>query len=103
MCNNGAKGNLGQVADFIWLGIVATLYKCPNPGIAAINGPAASGSYFNIGEVGMRQVLGIASGSNVMSLFQGVNDKEFLDAVLVLAAFVGAGMRSGRIISASDT
>jgi hypothetical protein len=67
MCNNGAKDNLGQVADFIWLGIGATVCKCPHPGIAAANDRAPSVSYFNIGEVGMRPVLGIASGSNVVS------------------------------------
>ena len=32
-----------------------------------------------------------------------VDDKEFGHAALVLAAFVGARMLSGRIISASDT
>jgi hypothetical protein len=67
MCNNGAKDNLGQVADFIWLGIGATVRKCPHPSTAAMNDRAASGSHFNIKEIGMRPVLGIASGSNVMS------------------------------------
>jgi hypothetical protein len=67
MCNNGAKDNLGQIADFIWLSIRATVCECPHPGIAAMNDRAASGSYFNIGEAGMRPVLGIASRSNVMS------------------------------------
>jgi hypothetical protein len=67
MCNNGAKDNLGQVADFIWLGIGATVCNCPHAGTATTNDRAATGSYFNIGEVGTRPVLGIASGSNVMS------------------------------------
>jgi hypothetical protein len=42
-------------------------FECPYPGAAAMNDKAASGSYFTIGEIGMRPVLGIASGSNVMS------------------------------------
>jgi len=44
-----------------------TVCKCPHPGTAAMNDRAALGSNFNIGQVGMRLVLGIASGSNVMS------------------------------------
>ena len=50
MCNNGAKDNLGQVADFIWLAIGATVCECPHPGTAAMNHRAASGGYFNVGE-----------------------------------------------------
>jgi hypothetical protein len=87
MCNTGAKDNLGQVADFIRLGIGATVCKCPHPGAGAMNDRAASGSNFNSGEVGMRPVPGIASGSNVMRIFQVVDDKELWDAVVVLAAF----------------
>ncbi len=41
MCNSGAKDNLGQVIDFIWLGIGATVCKCPHPGAAAMNDRAA--------------------------------------------------------------
>ncbi|SRR5271157_3477003 len=67
MCNNGAKDNLRQVADFIRLGMGSTVCKCPHPGAAAMNDRVASGSYFNIGEVGMGPVLGIARESNVMS------------------------------------
>lgn len=66
MCNNGAKNNLGQVADFIWLGIGTTVCKCPHAGTAAMNDRAASGSYFNIGEVGSNAaVMGIASGGGL--------------------------------------
>jgi hypothetical protein len=36
MCNNGAKDNSGKVADSIWLGIRATVRKCPHPGTAAM-------------------------------------------------------------------
>ena len=67
MCNNGAKDNLGQVADFIWLGIGTTVCKCPHAGTAAMNDRAASGSYFQyIGEVGSNAaVMGIASGGGL--------------------------------------
>ena len=66
MCNNGAKGNLGQVADFIWLGSGTTVCKCPHAGTAARNARAASGSYFDIGEVGSNAaVLEIASGGGL--------------------------------------
>jgi hypothetical protein len=61
MCNNGAKDNLGQDADFIWLGSGVTVRKCPHPGTAEMNDRAASGSYFNIREVRMPPVPGIAS------------------------------------------
>ena len=62
MCNNGAKDNLGQIADFIWLSIRATVCECPHPGIAAMNDRAASGSYFNIGEAGMLSLIHILLG-----------------------------------------
>jgi hypothetical protein len=61
MCNNGAKDDLGQDADFIWLGSGVTVRKCPHPGTAEMNDRAASGSYFNIREVRMPPVPGIAS------------------------------------------
>jgi hypothetical protein len=61
MCNYGAKDNLGQVADFMWLGIAATVCKCPHAGTAAMNDRAAPGSCFNIGEVGSNAALEIAS------------------------------------------
>jgi len=41
MRNNGAKNHLGQVADFIWLGIAATVCNCPHPGTAVMNDQAA--------------------------------------------------------------
>jgi len=52
--------------SFDWA-LGAPVRKCPHPGTAAMNDRAASGSYFNIGQLGMPPVLGIGSGSNVMS------------------------------------
>jgi hypothetical protein len=40
-CNNSAKDNLGQVADFISLGSGAAVCQCPYPGTAAMNDRAA--------------------------------------------------------------
>jgi hypothetical protein len=63
MCNSGAKDNLGQVSDFIGWALGATVCKRPHAGTAETNDRATSGSYFNIGEVGMQPVLGIARGA----------------------------------------
>jgi hypothetical protein len=80
MCNNGAKDNLGQVPDFIWLAICVNCLRVPASGHC---GGAASGSYFNIGEVGMR-----LSGSNGMSASSTYSTiRSFGQQSLVLAIF----------------
>ena len=87
MCNNGAKDNSGKVADSIWLGLRAPVRKCPHPGTAAMNDRAASGSYFNIGELRMWPVGDCDWIECNERIFHGVDDSELWHTALSSCCF----------------
>jgi hypothetical protein len=68
MCNNSAKDNLGQVLISFGRPLGQPLADARIRALRQCMTGRHQAAIFNIGEVGMRPVLGIASGSNVMSV-----------------------------------